>query len=919
MLEVRLIGAIEAIRDGGVIALPGRRPRALLAMLALSPGRAVPVDTLVRGVWDDDPPEHVRGALQTYVGRLRQLLGENAISTEPSGYALRVPRAAVDLSAFDDAVTAAVALEDESAERTALAEATARCQGAPFGDPPSEWIARHEVPAWNERYLQAVERRVDLDLAAGRHLDCLAELSTLGERHPLRETLWSRLLVALDRAGRTAEALERYESVRKRLAEELGVDPSPELRAVYSDLLARADESVTAPAPRTRQVPRLLPAVVRGFVGRAELLGRLDELLAEPESSVLALHGPPGSGKTTLAVRWAHQVAERFPDGQVYLNLQGFGPGAPLDAARALERMLQAVGVNGSEMPLDLDGRVAVWRSAASGRRMLVVLDNASDSDIVRTLIPGSDCVVLVTSRNQLRSLATRDGARRIAVDRMSPAESVDLLARRIEREASRTELTELAELCDHLPIALAVAAERVDRAGHLSVAALRDELRSSGRRLGALSLEDDPSTNVYAVLNWTYESLDDETARLFRRLGLHEQTWIHLGAAAAYDGVDLAHAERLLDRLVNHHLVTQTHSVRYELHDLVREFAHAIALEVDPAGERTQAERRRHSWMLHSARNARDVWKAPSLAPPEAPEPLAGVEPASFDSPERAAEWVSAHAGDIAALIERAVAVDDPLGYLLAPVLLLQLDSLGMLRHKRDLLERVEASAGRIGDDVGRAEAANMVGGACFDAGDYQGILDAAGRAGALYAALGSSEGQVIAHANEAAALYMMGRIDESVAAYERVVGHARTQGQLRRLGVNLGNLSELYTGLGRHDDAIRAAEECVSVHREARAPIDDLASGLHVLAKGLAASGERMDAMQPLEEAIELTRCAQFRVDEVCLLHTLGTLQRDLGETAAARRTLRDADRLLDDLGTDDARGLTRADLRELIASLA
>ncbi|UYM04513.1 AfsR/SARP family transcriptional regulator [Solicola gregarius] len=496
---IRLSGTIEVLRDGEPVAIPGRRVRALLVMLALSAGRSVPVDTLSRGVWGDDPPERVRGSLQTYVGRLRRVVGAERVATEETGYRLDIPADAVDLLQFERLVTESSEADDPDTESARLDQALALWHGDPFGGAPSEWIEQQLVPELTERHLQAVERRIDLDLSDGNATAHLPMLRNLIERHPLRETLWMRLLTALDDAGRTAEALERYEDLRTRLADELGVDPSPELQRVHQQLLTkeppRIEDSAATPTTAT---PRQLPPAIGGFTGRSDQLIALDS--AATDSSLVALHGPGGVGKTALAVQWASRNHGHFPDGQLFVDLRGYGPGEPVDPLDALDALLRGMGVPGNRIPADTESRSALLRTELSNRQALLLLDNAREASQVRPLLAGGSTTTLVTSRSQLRGLVSRDGAQRIAVDPMPTDDAVVLLADRfgIRADSSTTELAELAELadlCGHLPVALTVAAERAGRDGHHRIAEVNERLRNEHERLGTLTgWADDPS-----------------------------------------------------------------------------------------------------------------------------------------------------------------------------------------------------------------------------------------------------------------------------------------------------------------------------------------------------------------------------------------------------------------------------------------
>ena len=345
--------------------MPRGRARSLLACLALSPGCPVSLDSLVTCLWGDDgAPLSTRQSLQNLVWRLRGVLGSDAVVADGDTYALRIASDAVDVSRFTGLLHSAAAAEQPEEIRELLTEALDLWRGEPFLGIESESLRRDWTPALTEQHLAAVERRCDIDLDAGRSAELVAQLWEWTSRHPLRESLWVRLLTALSGAGREAEALAAYEQVRSLLAERLGADPSAELRELHRRLLAHEGPTPTTvpsftaattvepgPAvPESGQVPRQLPPQPPGFVGRDEQLAELTRLVergaADAPVGTVVVHGTAGVGKTALAVRWAHRAADRFPHGQFFLNLRGYGPGEPMPVTEALSAMLRSVGVD---------------------------------------------------------------------------------------------------------------------------------------------------------------------------------------------------------------------------------------------------------------------------------------------------------------------------------------------------------------------------------------------------------------------------------------------------------------------------------------------------------------------------------------------------------------------------------------------
>ncbi|MEQ7127241.1 BTAD domain-containing putative transcriptional regulator [Actinopolymorpha sp. B11F2] len=546
-MEIGLLGPLE-LRIGDRVVSLSRRLRCLLGALALSAGRPVSVEVLADYVWGEDLPVRVRGSLATYVLRLRRILGDDAIVTLPDAYVLAVQPNQVDALRFLDLVDAAARVGDEVRERRLLAEALDLWRG-PALEGLGPVLESTERPRLTERRLLAWERRIDLDLAAGDAAVLVGELRELTVRYPLRESFWVRLINALRASDRHAEALECYEECRKALAEELGTDPGAELQRLYGDMLnagagasegmampqradtsagmeasaataataATANSATTATAeglspPRSKgppERPRQIPADSTRFVGREPELALLDALLAERVSAsraptcVVAIDGPAGVGKTTLAVHWAHGVADRFPDGQLFLDLHGYSAERPVSPSAALAGLLRTLGVAAGEIPGTVDERAALLRTRLAGRRMLVVLDNARSAEQVRPLLPGTGCLVVVTSRNQLRGLAIRDSAHRVTLRPLPSDEAAVLLGTAIGQEritAEHDAVRSLVELCGRFPLAVLIAGERVSRHPDLPLADLVAELRDRQRRLDALGDTDDVANDLRAA-----------------------------------------------------------------------------------------------------------------------------------------------------------------------------------------------------------------------------------------------------------------------------------------------------------------------------------------------------------------------------------------------------------------------------------
>jgi DNA-binding SARP family transcriptional activator/tetratricopeptide (TPR) repeat protein len=595
-LSVSCLGRLEITLDGRPSDLPGTRIRAALTRLALSAGRPVPHDDLIEALWDEEPPADPRAGLHTVMTRLRTRLGAGLVVTRSIGYELVVDPDQVDALRFDRLLTEAAGPH----EAALLDQALELWRGTPFAGTGSSWLERYEAPKWIERRLTAIERRADLAVAEGNEAGQLGLLLSLSAEYPLRESLWARLLVALDAAGRTAEALESYEQIRRRVADEFGSDPSPQLQEIHLRLLLREPPEA---APQPPVVPRQLPGIGGKLVGRELAVKALDELAGRDSGTrVAVIMGTAGAGKTALALHWAHRVAANYPDGQLAVNLRGFDPsGTPASTEAVIRGFLDALQVTPAAIPSTLDGQIALYRSLVADRSFLIVLDNARDTDQVRPLLPGTpSCLVLITSRHELEGLIA-NGAEPIVLGRLSIDGSRQLLVSRLgeERVAQDPEAAdEIASHCSGLPLALTIAAARAVIHPALPLSAIAAELRDDTTRLYELSAGDS-LTDVRTVFSWSYQALTPTAARLFRLFGLHPGPDLNATAVAVMLDRPLQYAAGVLRELQHAHLIEESSPGRFTLHDLLRVYAMEVAAEDPTPADRTAYERLLDHYLL--------------------------------------------------------------------------------------------------------------------------------------------------------------------------------------------------------------------------------------------------------------------------------------------------------------------------------
>ncbi|GAA0601259.1 AfsR/SARP family transcriptional regulator [Streptomyces crystallinus] len=607
-LRFGVLGPVRVWR--GPEALPSGSPqqRALLAVLLLRDGRTATSAELIDAIWGDEPPSQALAAVRTYASRLRKALGPGVLISESGGYAIRLPAGVLDLARAQELAAQAEKARaggEQTRARELLKTALALWTGEPLAQIPGPHAdtERTRLVEWR---LQLTEARLDMELEAGCHAEAVSELTALTAAYPLRERLRELLMLALYRSGRQAEALAVYADTRRLLADELGVDPCAELSRLQQRILqadedlARPAEAPAAPAPvKAAQ----LPASVPDFTGRVSFVQELSARLATADTTVMAvsaLAGIGGVGKTTLAVHVAHAARPHFPDGQLYVDLQGTGPRA-CEPEAVLGAFLRALGTPDASIPDSLEERAALFRSTLDGRRVLVLLDNARDAAQVRPLLPGTaGCAALVTSRIRMLDLA---GAYLVDLDVMSPEEALQLFTRIVGEErvsAERQSALDVVAACGFLPLAIRIAASRLASRRTWTVSVLAAKLADERRRLDELQAGD---LAVKATFELGYGQLEPAQARAFRLLGLPDGSDISLAAAAAVLDLPLQETEDLLESLVDTSLVESAAPGRYRYHDLVRLYARACAeRDEDPPSERAEAMSRLLDFYLATA-----------------------------------------------------------------------------------------------------------------------------------------------------------------------------------------------------------------------------------------------------------------------------------------------------------------------------
>jgi tetratricopeptide (TPR) repeat protein/transcriptional regulator with XRE-family HTH domain len=723
-----------------------------------------------------------------------------------------------------------------------------------------------------------------------------------------------------DRSGLSIRAVRNIEHGRThwpyrdsltRLADALGLQGAIRTEFLCAVPRRRLAPQVPGTGPaKVLIVPRQLPAPVRQFVGRkrelAELTGLLGQPGARPAAVISAIGGTPGVGKTALAVHFGHQAAGLFPDGQLYVNLAGFGPsGLPLAPGQAVRGFLDALGIAPERIPADLDGQAGLYRSLLAGRRILVVLDNAADELQVRPLLPGSPgCLAVVTSRRQLTGLAATEGAALITLDCLPQAEALQLLAGRLGAGRVATEpaaAADLGTLCAGLPLALAIAAARGAARAGFSLAALAAELRDEAGRLDALDAGD-PAASVRTVFSWSYQQLSTDAARLFRLLGLHPGPDTSPPAAASLAGMDEPAARRLLRELARAHLIAEQAPGRYAFHDLLRAYAAAQARDTDSEPEREAAIGRILDHYLHTASPAglllRRVRDLIPLAPPSP-----GAVPEQPADHTQALTWFEAEHQVLLAAVTLAYSSGfDSHAWQLPWSMMPFLETRGHYQEWAATQRTALAAATRARDLAGQAVSSCLLASACDDLHDYDQALGHYTSSLRLYKRLGNCLGEANVHQNLGLLAEHQGRYTDALSHAQQALRLYQTLGHKEGEAVALNYVGWCHGLLGDYQQARtycrRSLAVCAEVgYRGGEGHAwDSLGYAEHHL-------GNLPEAAACYERALGIARELGDRWVEADTLTHLGDTRNAAGDLPQARQVWQHALAILEDIQHADA----------------
>jgi DNA-binding SARP family transcriptional activator len=923
VLRVGVLGPVMAWNNEEELPVGQPRQQAVLGILAMRANRVISRSELVGAVWGQDPPPSAEGGVYTYVAGLRHIFEPGRSLRGPgrilvssgAGYVLHLVPGEPDAVAFEQHLHRARQMRkagDLAGTASVLATALGLWRGVAFAGVPGPFAETERVRL-AELKSAADEERADALIALGRHEEVLADLTAMVAEHPLRERMRGLLMLALYRSGRQAEALRIFAEGRKVLAEELGIDAGAELSRIYQQVLTMdpgLDIAANATSVSTAK-PAHLPADAPGFSGRHEELGALHGLLDNKgEVPVVAISGTAGVGKTALAIRFGRQVARRFPDGQLYVNLRGFDPSLPpLEPAEALRFILDALGVTPQRVPRDAEGRAALYRSLADGKRMLIVLDNATGAAQVRPLLPGAPgCLVVVTSRNEMTGLVAADGAKPISLDVLSDDEAYELLNRRLGQErvlADREAAAQIIEACARLPLALGIAVGRAAARPKRSLADVAAELREARGGLDALDA-DDAATDVRAVFSWSYDQLSKPAARLFRLLGVHPAPDISLSAAASLAGLPRAETGAALRELVRTHMVAEPVHSRYTFHELLRAYAADQAEVFDAEADRREAAHRVLDHYLQSALSAAAKFRPSRLSPRPSP-PVQAVLPVEVTDKEQALAWFDAEIPVLLSLTGYADANGfDEYAWQIPWAIAPYLNRSG--RHQDWVATQwvAVAAARRLDDPLAQAHSHYFLGFALSSIGDNTAAEPSVRQSLELFRELGDRGHEAMVLNGLANMFWEQDRFAEALAVAQdglrmvKAVGYWWVQAALET------TVGRLYAELDQYDSALAHSQRGLGLHREA-GNRTGVADALQAMGRIHARRGDHAQARDYFQQAIDVYRDFGAAFDEADTLTHLGQTLADEGDPAGARYAWLTARDILDRLAhplADDVR---------------
>ena len=883
-MEFRILGPLELWSDGRAHPLGSAKERRVLAILVTRVGAAVPVETLIDRVWDGEPPPSAADTLHSYISRLRSRLraavGDRASLDHVSRtYSLRVDPATVDLRRFQRLERQGrTAAEEGDTDRAVelLREAEALWRGEePLAGLSGEWAANlREQLAEERRAVQEI--RIRLELALGRHGRLIGELQELASRSPVVEPVVADLMTALYRCGRSSEALTAYHRARRRLRDELGLDPSAGLDELHQRILRRDPtllpcdpvrrHRTAGPATRPSPPDNLLRDIP-DFTGREDELRRLITETASDAGTALPLsvvHGMPGVGKTSLVVHAGHLLRDEYPDGALYLNLQAHSQQRPLEPGQALAQLLLAIGVRAERLPRECEERAALWRERMARSRVLLILDDARDAAQVRPLLPGAaTCRVLVTSRHHLHDL---EGARSLSLDVPTAAEAAALFVRvaGAGRISDFGALRQVVELCGCHPLALQLAASRFRHRDGWGIRDLADRLVQTSGAPGEIDLPE----GVSAAFSFSYAELSPEHRHLLRSLALHPGPDLTLAVGCALTGSSPTDVRRGIDELTDGHLIEEVAKDRYRLHDLVRGFGRRAGLHEDSAEARTDALGRLMDFHLDVSDRADRLAHPHRRRLDVAPAHPAEYGPVLLDVGDGQA-WLDVERSNLLAAARSAAALSTSHSALFPHVLAHAFHTWGSWETAAELYPVALSSACE--DPALTAQLLVEYAAVLWSQGSHEAALRQASEALAIGVEHGDLWAQAQAHVQVGRAHLVSGRRDEASAHLRRALALHESVGSRSGAAdtLNLQAISLAYAG--RYEEALSHFHAIRSIREKIGDPRGELRA-LNNIGEIHALTGNHDKARAYYEQSLALVRRFGGRQELAILLGNLG-----------------------------------------------
>ncbi len=905
-MRFALLGPVKVWRGAESVHIDRAQRRAVLAYLLLNNNHAVSSGQLVDALWADQPPETARTQVYSAVSFIRRTLrtaGEDLITSEPGGYRIAVSADQLDLTRFHEAVAEAQkAVGDNMAEHAAglLRSALSLWDGAALAGISAAFAGPARAHL-QEQYLAAFEMLTELELELGHQHDLVPALTAQVNANPMREKLVGQLMLALFRSARQADALAAYSQLRRQLNDELGIDPSAELKQLHQNMLLNNPAIATQAVKIGRSSRRrFLPRDIPDFTGRVSYLSLLDRLAAGSRSVsgavvISSIVGTGGVGKTALAVHWAHRVRSSYPDGQLYVDLHGYDPQSPLSTAEALGVLLRTLDVPPERIPVDVDEATALYRGVLAGERVLILLDNASSVDQVRPLLPtGAGSLALVTSRDALGGLTARDGARRLTLDVLTDGEALELLANMIGPElvaAESVAAQQLIVLCGKLPLALRIAAANIILRPERGLTGLVTEL--SNDRLRGLAVDGDLDFAVSAVFGQSYKTLSSDTCRAFRLLGLIPGADFTADGVAALCGITVEEALARLRQLSQAHLVGEVAPHRYALHDLVKAYAVEQAEREDAESTRDMAARRFLTHLWREANAAASV-----IAPQMVRLPESEVDMRHAFDDRTAMAWFRREQANLLAAIRSAAAGQHgQFAWRLADAMR------GYFWLCRDMGSWLDAArtglaaATALNDSLGKAAMQLSLGTASRAMGRLSEAVEHSGAAQSLARDCGWSEGLTSAITSRAVAHAETGEMQAAIEQFEAALTIHRARGRTGSIAVNLTNIGGVRLDIGdlrsAADDSVEALRLYQLTHN--RAGAGNVHGNLGIIYLHM---GRWDEALEHLRQALEVQRELGDRSGEAVSLLAQAEISRYQGQTALARDQLLHAQRIAQEI---------------------